>query len=97
MPTEADYVGALISEAQSIMDFPADTKYDVNKHAAEARRRINKKRDEFTKEITNKWKTGFAALKAENDQMQKDLMMAHKEADQWVFETRAHKYEGIQK
>ncbi len=97
MPTESDYVGILVAEAQSIMDFPAETRRDVDKHCAEARRRITRKRDELTKEITNKWKTGFAALKEENDQMQRDLRLAHKEADQWVYETRGDQYEGIQK
>ncbi len=97
MPTYQEYEDILYAEGETIMSFPADTRRDVDKHAAEGRRRVRRKRDELTQGITKAWRDGFAKLKAENDQMQKDLMKAHKMVDQMIGEKVGDLYEGLQK
>ncbi len=49
------------------------------------------------REITARWKDGFAALKAENDQMQKDLAAAFKSEMQMIGERFGDMCEGLQK
>lgn len=97
MPTYNEYETILYDEGDSIMSMPADTKRDVDKHAAEARRRVTRKRNELTKDISDRWKQRFAEIKAENDQMQKDLAAAHKMVDQMIGEMVGDKYEGLQR
>jgi len=97
MPTQQEYQDILYAESQTIMSMPADTKTDINKHAAEARRRVTAKRNELTKGITTAWKDGFKKIKDENDQMQKDLLAAHKMVDQMIFEQTGDLIEGLQK
>jgi hypothetical protein len=53
-------------------------------------------RREGIKDISAKWKEGFAQLKAENDQMQKDLMSAFKDELQMIDERLGDMYEGLQ-
>jgi hypothetical protein len=89
MPNEQAFREILDAEAELIMSMPTDTMADVRKHAAEARRRVTRKRNELTGTISKAWKEGFAALKAENDQMQKDLRAAHKSVDQGIAELMA--------
>jgi hypothetical protein len=97
MPNYQEYENILYAEAQSIMTFPADTRTDIDKHAAEARRRVTRKRNELTGGITKAWKDGFARLKAENDQMQKDLAQAHKDVDQKIHEQQLDQYVGLRR
>ena len=80
MPTQTEYYGQFFTELDSIMSFPADTKGDIYKHAAEARRRVLAKRNSLTKDITAAWKDGFKRLKDENDKMQRDLRNAQVQA-----------------
>ncbi len=97
MPTYQEYEDILYAEGQTIMEMPANTKADVNKHAAEARRRVIRKRNELTQGITKAWRDGFAVLKAENDQMQKDLKQAYKTVETMIGDQVGDLYEGLQK
>ncbi len=97
MPTYQEYEDILYAEGQTIMEMPADTRVDVNKHVAEAKRRVTRKRNELTMGITKAWKDGFAKLKTENDQMQKDLKAAHKMVDQMIYEQSGDLLEALQK
>jgi len=97
MPTHQEYLNVFMDEADEMMSFPADTKVDVNKHAAEARRRVIRKREEFTKGITKARNDGFKRIKDENDQMQRDLRQAYKDADQMISERVGDQYVGLQR
>jgi|SRR3972149_16018 len=97
MSSKGEYDAAFNSEIDSIMAFPADAKVDVMKHAAEARRRIVRKRDEFTRGISKAWKDGYALLKAENDRMQKDLAQSFREAHGSIDAVTGDKIEGLQR
>lgn len=97
MPNYSEYLSALNQEASSLMGFRVSTRYDVQKKAAEQKRRVLKKREEFTKDITSRWKEGFTVLKAENDQMQKDLAQAYRDAMSNISARTLDEIEGLQK
>lgn len=97
MPNQAEYEAILDAEAQSALSRPVGSRRDVDAACAEARRRVTRKRDELTKDITVRWKDGFKGLKDENDQMQRDLKQAHRDVDQMIGERKGDMYEGIQK
>lgn len=97
MPDQQAFESILYGEAEGILSMPADTRADILKHAAEARRRVTRKRNELTGTISTAWKEGFAALKAENDQMQQDLKSAHKGVDQMIAERTADLIVGLQR
>jgi len=73
MASRGEYKAAFWSEADSIMSFPADTKRDVQKHEAEARRRIIRMKDKLRMGISNLWRQRFAEIKKENDDLEKAL------------------------
>jgi hypothetical protein len=97
MRSEAEYEGILYGEADSALSRPVGTRRDVQAAVAEARRRVTRKRDELTKEISQLWKDGFKVLKDENDQMQIGLKSAHRMVDQMIAERSGDMIEGIQK
>ncbi len=97
MPNLAAFIEILEVEANSLSGFPVNTRADIIKVATEERRRTIRKRNELTGNISKAWKEGFAALKAENDQMQKDLAQAYKDVDQMIAERVADQLAGIQK
>ncbi len=97
MPTYQEYEDILYGEADSALSRPVGTRRDIQAAVAEARRRVVRKKNELTQGITKAWKEGFARLKAENDQMQKDLLKAHKMVDQMTSERSGDMIEGIQK
>ncbi len=73
MASKEEYDDGFESEVDSIMSFPADTKRDVEKHAAEARRRIVRLKDKFRLAISNRWRERFKEIKVENDALEKAL------------------------
>ena len=76
MPTAQEFRNSIDEAVGGIMEFPADTKVDIMKHLAEAKRRARAERNRCIGMISVKWREGFKSLKAENDQMQKDLRAA---------------------
>lgn len=97
MRSEGEYKSILDTEADSALSRAVGTRRDVQAAGAEAKRRVNRKRDELVKEITQLWKDGFKVLKDENDQMQRGLRAAHSAVDQMIGERLADMYEGVQK
>ena len=80
MASRSEYDSTFDSEINSIMSFPADTRSDVMKHGAEARRRIVRAFNNFTKGISARWKERFKEIKEENDLLQKDLKESYAHA-----------------
>lgn len=67
-------------------------------HFAETRRlRMRSELKAKTAAITEAWKAGFGPLKAENDQMQRDLASAFKSEMQMNEESLGDMREGLQK
>jgi chromosome condensin MukBEF MukE localization factor len=97
MTTIGGYDNALYNEYEPIMAFPADTRRDVDKHAAEARRRIVRKRDALRMEISNRWRQRFKEIKEENDTLERELAQAFKDAQIAIVNITHDKYEGIQR
>ncbi len=64
--------------------------------AAVETKELYNERQRRTKEISQTWKDGYAKLKAENDQMQKDLAQAFKDELQMIDERLGDMYEGLQ-
>ena len=91
------YDNAFYGEYELIMNFPADRRVDVDKHAAEARRRIVRMRDKLRLEISNRWRERFKEIKEENDTLERELGQAYKDAHIAIVNITHDKYEGLQR
>jgi hypothetical protein len=95
MRSQSEYESILDSEAGSALSRPVGTRRDVQAAGAEARRRVIRKREELTKEITKLWNDGFKVLKNENDSMQRGLRAAFLAVDQGISERLGDMIEGL--
>ena len=77
MASVDEYKHAMYDVINPILGVEVINKPQVIHAGAVAKSALVKKRSELTKGITKAWKDGFAALKAENDQMQAYLKEAY--------------------
>lgn len=96
MASKAEYE-SVFGEDMQVLNFPAGTRGDVMKYAAEARRRIVRSRDKFTKEISALWKKRFAEIKKENDDLQLSLIESFHEAHKNIGDITRDKFEGLRR
>lgn len=75
----------------------SETITEIRANAAQQHKEARKWRDEYIKETTRLWKEGFAALRQENDQMQRDIKIAFESQIQMNYEWLADEAEGRQK
>ena len=80
MPSKQEYDQAFYAEWEIAMAFPTDAKVDAYRHAAEARRRIVRRKTALRLEISNLWKRRFAEIKIQNDTLEQALEQSYKEA-----------------
>lgn len=95
--TLGDYESAFGQVSDSVLSRAFNTKAEARHLVAVANSAVRKARDAFNVEITQTWKEGFKALKAENDQMQNDLSQAYKSEIQMIGERFGDMVEGLQK
>jgi len=90
MPTIDEYKQMLRDSTNAVEDFAPDTKGNIEKSRAEARRRVIDERNEQTKKISERWKQAFGLIKIENDEWQNNLKAAYIEVDNYLKDRAAY-------